>query len=341
MSVITLLITEIIDQASESRSYYFEVPGGEEFIYEAGQFITLIVEVNGKEQRRSYSLSSTPGVDVTPCFTVKKVENGAISRYLYQHIKKGDALKALLPSGRFTIQQYASFYFFIAAGSGITPVYSLIKSLLFKQANCKVALLYQNTNEEQSIFRKELLALQQMFAETFTLVEYFSQPITLGVTPGRLNNFLLEQVITQQVYTQAVLFYVCGPKAFMLMCQFTLKVMGYKDEQIKKENFTIDTVPPAPFLTDTTAKQVVIFYAGKEHRLQVAYPDNLLQAALKENILLPYSCRGGRCSACMATLVKGKVQMSINEVLTDTDLENGLVLTCVGYALTDVVLTIE
>ena len=137
--------------------------------------------------------------------------------------------------------------------------------------------------------------------------------------------------------------YICGPKQFMRMAQFTLRVMGYEDARISKENFVVDFVPPPPFMTDTSPKEVTIHIHGKTHILQVAYPHNILEAALSNNIQLPYSCRGGRCSTCTAKCVKGRVKMSINDVLTDRDnkkvvmdLAEGLVLTCVGYAETDV-----
>lgn len=122
----------------------------------------------------------------------------------------------------------------------------------------------------------------------------------------------------------------------MRMAQFTLKWMGFEDEQIKKENFTVEFVPPPPLLVDISAKKILIHYQKETFKINATYPVSILQAALDHDIQLPYSCRSGRCSSCVAKCIKGKVKMSNNEVLTEKDLENGLVLTCVGYAETDV-----
>lgn len=333
MQLLTLPIKNIKAETPDSKSYHFYLPNNIQ--YQAGQFITLIVELNGKEQRRSYSLCSAPGIDDEFCITIKRVQNGAISRYLFDRLKVGDTLLALPPAGRFTIQQQVHTYFFIAAGSGIIPVFSLVKQLLHKQAASKVVLVYQNHNERQAIFRNQLLQLRQTFPQNFELIELFSQPID-HTLHQRLNNYLLERIVLEQVHTSSVLFYICGPRAFMLMSQFTLRVMGYKEEQIKKENFVIDHLPATPFITNTSPHKVIIHYGGDSFRLTVAYPQNILEAALQNNIQLPYSCRAGRCSTCMATCIKGKVKMSYNEVLTESDLQKGLILTCVGYAETDV-----
>jgi len=125
------------------------------------------------------------------------------------------------------------------------------------------------------------------------------------------------------------------------MAEFTLRQVGFLQDQIRKEHFVIDTPPKAPLLTDTTAKKVIIHYQQQTHQLQVAYPTSILDAALQKGIELPYSCKGARCSTCAAYCLKGKVVMSMNEVLTDKDLAKGLVLTCVGFAATDTELSFE
>ncbi len=124
----------------------------------------------------------------------------------------------------------------------------------------------------------------------------------------------------------------------MFLCRYNMisKPEQANSFQVKRENFVIDFVPPAPFMIDTTPKNVTIHFNNQTCNLKVAYPNNILEVALKNNIQLPYSCRGGRCSTCVATCTKGKIKMSINDVLTDYDLANGLILTCVGYPETDV-----
>ena len=151
---------------------------------------------------------------------------------------------------------------------------------------------------------------------------------------ARLNNWLLEDLLGMD--TGHALFYLCGPPAFMRMVLFTLRLMGVAETQIRKENFTVEYVPPPPLLSDPSPKRVVIHTAETQYAFEVAWPSTILQAALDHHIPLPYSCKGGRCSTCVARCLNGKVKMSINEVLTEQDIREGLVLTCVGYAETDV-----
>jgi ring-1,2-phenylacetyl-CoA epoxidase subunit PaaE len=335
MKNLILSVDKIVQETELSRTFYLSSTVGD-FAYKAGQFLTFILNIYGKDIRRSYSFGSTPDIDKQPFLTIKRIENGAVSRYFFDHIKEGDLLTSLPPSGRFIIhEENESEYFFIAAGSGITPIFSLLKQLLYKQQN-KVTLLYQNTDEASSIYRSQLLTLHQKFPERFTLVEVFSKPINVKQPQQRLNNALLEQLIKTHATRKDILFYLCGPLEFMRMAHFTLRVMGYKEELVKKENFVIDFIPTAPFMLDTSPKNVVIYYNEKTFNLEVAYPNTILEVALKNGIPLPYSCRGGRCSTCTATCTRGSVKMSINDVLTDKDLEKGLILTCVSYPETDV-----
>jgi len=341
MEHLQLRIKNIRTETANSKSYFIEEINGKKIEYKAGQFFTLLVNLNGKEVRRSYSISSAPGVDQDIFFTIKRIENGELSRYLFDYLQVGEMIMSLPPSGRFTIDEPESnLAVFIAAGSGITPVFSLIKHLLYQFAERKVLLIYQNYNEEESIFRKELLLLQQQFEERLILREIFSHPLDHNKPSQRLNNNLLEKILLQNITDSSSLFYLCGPEAFMRMAQFTLKVMGYGQDLIKRENF-FATAPPPPFLTDKTPHNVIINYHHKKYQIEVAYPHNILEVALKHHIHLPYSCRGGRCSTCTSRCTSGSVKMTINDVLTPKDLQNGLILTCVSYPVSDVELTFD
>lgn len=259
MENLILTIDKIVPETEGSRAFYLS-SAGERIQYKAGQFLTFILNIYGKEIRRSYSFGSAPGIDEQLFITIKRIENGAVSRYFFEHVKVGDTLTSLPPSGRFTIDENNdALYFFIAAGSGITPIFSLLKELLFQHHN-KTILLYQNTDESNSIYRKQIMKLQEEFSERFTLIEIFSRPIK--GRQQRLNNTLLEKIINEHVQTQSILFYLCGPLEFMRMAHFTLRVMGYKEDQVKKENFVIDFIPKAPFMEDTTPKKVIIHFNG-------------------------------------------------------------------------------
>ncbi len=341
MEHLQLRIKNIRQETNSSKSYFIKEVSGRKIEYKAGQFFTLLVNLHGKEVRRSYSISSAPGVDEDIYFTIKRIENGELSRFLFDKLQVEDIITSLAPTGRFTIDEAESkLAVFVSAGSGITPVFSLVKHLLYQFTETKVLLIYQNHNEEESIFREDLLLLQQLFNPRFTLREIFSHPLDYNKLFQRLNNNLLEDILLKSITDSSVRFYLCGPEAFMRMAQFTLKVMGYSQDIIRRENF-FATAPPPPFMTDTTAHNVIINYNHKKYHLQVAYPHNILEVALKHHIHLPFSCRGGRCSTCTSRCISGRVKMSINDVLTPKDLEKGLILTCVSYAETDVELTFD
>ena len=203
-------------------------------------------------------------------------------------------------------------------------------------------LIYQNHSEETVLFENALLEIRKEHPHRFAWISLFSRPGNHKHKPERLNNYLLEKLLLENGYFQQdALFYLCGPAAFMRMAQFTLKVLGIGDGQIKKENFTIDYIPPPPVFMDSTSRTIIIHYRKHTFQIEAAYPITILQAALNNNITLPYSCRGGRCSSCVARCLSGKVIMSINEVLTEKDLAYGLILTCVGFAETNVELDFD
>lgn len=339
MDLLQLKVKNIIRETKDAISIYLEEYPGLEIFYQAGQFLTFIFSRPYGEIRRSYSLSSTPGVDPVPSITLKRIPNGEISRFFFEYLKQGDDLISLPASGRFTVDTNPALkrhFCLIAAGTGITPVFSLMKKILHEEPKSFVTLIYQNRDEHSIIFQKELKKIEKEFSKHFKWINLLSRPMERRHVSHRLNNELFEKLVRNHIpLNEDSFFYICGPHAMMRMAEFTLKWMGIQDSQIRRENFSIDFIPPPPILTDTTIKQLTIQFQNKTHVISVAYPTNILQAALDNDIQLPYSCRGGRCSTCVARLLKGKMKMSINDVLTEKDLEEGLVLTCVGYAETD------
>ncbi len=342
MDTLPLRVTKIKPAANEAILVTLERDDNQAVSYQAGQFLTFIIDFHGKELRRSYSISSTPGVDKDLTILIKRIENGAVSRYLIDHLQAGEVLQALPPSGRFTLLTDSSnrrTLFFLAAGSGISPIYGLLKKLLMEEPFSRALLIYQNHDEASIIFKEELEALLDKFENRFVMINLLSNPIYKDHVPQRLNNYLLEKLLSTYLNINSPHdFYMCGPASFMRMIQFVLKVMGVSDDHIRKENFVVDVIPPALLLPDTSSKEIILRWKNKVFEFSVSYPDTILQAALRSNIPLPYSCRAGRCGSCTLVCVSGDVKMSINEVLTNRDLKEGLVLTCVGYAETDLVL---
>lgn len=339
MDFVQLRITGKKAIATDTVLIYLEEINQQPVHYEAGQFLTFIFNLRDRELRRSYSIVTAPGIDDDIAVVIKRQENGEISRYLIDHAQPGNVMTALQPAGRFTISTNAlnqRTCFFIAAGSGISPIFSLLKKLLHDELFSRAILIYQNRDEASIIFKSELEVLQKTYVQRFLWISLLSNPAGLHAYPQRLNNYLMEQLVRAHYnFVGNNEFYICGLANFMRMAQFVLKLMGVTDDNIRKENFVINAVPPPPPVSDESTKNVILKWKEQVYHFTVSYPMNILQAALNNHIHLPYSCRGGRCSTCTVTCKRGKVKMSINEVLTDKDLRQGLVLTCVGFAETD------
>lgn len=343
MDLLTWKVTRVIPEARNTISYVLEETNGQSIAYEAGQFLTLLFDDHGQEIRRSYSLGSTPGIDPHLFITVKKKENGAISRFILQHWAVGTTVQSLPPAGRFHLETNPAFnrqVFFMAAGSGITPIFALLKKLLQEEPQSQAVLIYQNHDENNIIYHEALQQLQVQYGQRITRVDLLSHPILHELPHQRLNNSLFEFLIDRhrQTGVQANAYYTCGPASFMRMVQFTLRVMGVPADHIHKENFTVDALPPPALDIDATPRKVQVHQGTRYYEFAVTYPQTILAAALQQHIKLPYSCKGGRCSACTARCLSGSVHLYMNEVLTEGDIKKGLVLTCVGYALTDIVL---
>ncbi|MCX6214471.1 ferredoxin--NADP reductase [Spirosoma sp.] len=340
---LTLRITRIHSEASDTKSYFLESVDGRSVPHRAGQFLTLILIHNGHEVRRSYSLSSA--ADEPLRLTIKRVENGEISRYLLNTLQVGDELKSLHPAGRFTVdQQTVGDLVLLGAGSGITPLFAIIKEVLWTEPSRWVTLLYSSPRESNIIFRTELDELQTQYPNRFRLIYLLSNPSDdWNGLRGRLNNVMLERLLPDLVGTsdpQTLRFYICGPGDYMRTVQFTIIFSGFRSDQIRREDFVIKPVvltPPPALAQDRTVLLRIRQREGELREVEIQVPayKSVLQAALDEGIKLPYSCRGGRCSTCVARCTSGSIHMTINDVLTERDLSEGWVLTCTGYPESD------
>jgi len=342
MNVIQLRVVDCREEATDTVTIVMEPVDGGVLEYRAGQFLTFLFVLNGRELRRSYSFSSTPGIDRLPSVTVKRVVNGEVSRYLIDHLKVGDVVSCLAPSGKFLLEEGVErTHVFVAAGSGMTPVFSLIREALYRRPAENVVLITQNRDSRSVLFRSALEELVRLFPARFRWMSLLS-----GAMPvARLNNGLLTELLdSMEIWgrDKRPFFYLCGPPGFMRMTVFTLRLLGVPDREIRRENFVVEYVPPPPVLRDTSPREVVLHVAsGEVMRFATHWPSTVLQSALDNGIALPYSCKGGRCGTCAARCISGKVTMTINEVLSEKDLQEGLVLTCVGYAETDIELVLQ
>jgi len=337
-------VSEIVTETPQAITLQLLPLPEQDILYKSGQFLTFIFKRGQKELRRSYSLSSSPVTDKMLSVTLKRIANGEISTYLYNHIKGGDILETLPPAGRFTLETNPALQrdiFLIAAGSGITPVYSLLKTILIKEPLSRVTLIYSSRNETNTIFYKQLKQLAERYPQTFNLIYIFSDPEDKNYKyKAHLNLGLLEQLINDNLIfdRDKAQFFLCGPFAFMRMADMMIVVMGFDESRIHKENFVIlaeqEAINTPPLIEDKTDKTAFITYKETEYTLTVPYDKPILKAALEQGIYLPYSCQAGICGTCAAKCTEGQVKMTLNEVLTVKDLAEGWVLTCVGYPAT-------
>jgi ring-1,2-phenylacetyl-CoA epoxidase subunit PaaE len=341
MELIQWKIIQVVPETADTKTFVLEESSGKTVAWQAGQFLTFMFTHDTHELRRSYSISTVPGIDKHIAITVKRKVNGEVSRHILNTWQPGTMISSLPPAGLFTISTDASLkrhIYCIAAGSGIVPIFGLIKKILVHEPKSHITLLYQNSDERNIIYRQALLQLHAMYPQRLTRIDLLSNPIDHHVKPVRLNNWLLEYILANdhQPQTSAPLFFTCGPESFMRMVQFTLRVMGFSEDQLRKEHFVIEPVRKPAFIMAPTPHKVVLRYGEQTHQFTSTFPDTILKAAQHQGIQLPFSCNTGRCGTCAARCRKGSIKMSNNEVLTDADLQQGLILTCVGYAETDV-----
>jgi ferredoxin-NADP reductase len=329
--MLQLRVEAVKKELQDAATFYLREVSGKKITYKAGQFITLIFDHHHEEIRRSYSLSSSPDEELL-AITVKRIPNGEISRFMLTKVKVGDVLHTELPAGRFTLANSSEekTIFLFAAGSGIVPIFSQLKYALTHHTKSRFVLVYSNQNADSVLFNGELQELAANHSDALTTIHLLSSEA------DRLTNYRVEQLAKQ--YTDVLSsaeFYICGPFDYMRMIRLTLLYMGMEPQQIRKENFVLDTIAIPASPVNFPPQTVRIHFNNETYDLVTGENQSLLQAALQNGIRLPYSCRQGICSTCIATCKSGKVVMTQNDVLTDADLAAGFVLTCTGHAVGD------
>jgi len=327
-----LVIENIREEMAGFKTFIFAP--GHKIEYQAGQFITLLDNSGLKEIRRSYSILSSPALEEPLSISVKRIDNGYFSRNLIDRAKIGDHFFTTGSAGFFrlpdNIKLYANIFFF-AAGSGIVPIFSLLKTVLNSFPGISVHLIYSNQSKESTAFYDELRNWVSRFPKRFHIDFIFSSFPALS--KARLNReLLLELVNIGRFDHKKSLFYVCGPDNYMRMIIFNLKEEGFPEENIRKEDFNPGnkkSVPRTP--PDKNDYRVHLELRGISYDFPVKYPDSILQSAKKQKLELPYSCETGKCGSCAAICLSGKLWLSNNEVLTEMDLAKGLILTCTGH----------
>ncbi|QED38485.1 ferredoxin--NADP reductase [Antarcticibacterium arcticum] len=334
-----LKVKQIIRETPEAVSISFDIP--EElrdiFSYKAGQYITIQTQLDGEEVRRAYSLCSSPGSGEFKV-TVKEVAGGKFSVLANNSLKAGDVLEVHPPEGKFIFEpgNKAQNYVAFAAGSGITPVLSIIKTVLSSEPESTFVLVYGNRSIEETIFFKELLELQVEHPERLFIEFIYSRTREENAQFGRIENSTVNFVLKNKFKeTGFEKYFLCGPEEMIQAVTEILKSNGVPEESILFELFTTKDAAPVETAIDGEVKLTIIV-DDEESSFTMDNKKTVLEVALDNDIDVPYSCQGGICSSCIARITEGKAEMRKNMILTDSEIAEGLILTCQAQPTTPV-----
>ena len=341
-----LLVKNIVQETKDAISIVFAHPAAGKINYKAGQFLTLIVNVNGKEVRRAYSLCSSPFVDQDLAVTVKRVEDGLMSNWLADNLKVGSTMKIMEPMGQFTTEYKPDnkrHIILFAGGSGITPMMSLIKSTLVQEQNSICSLIYCNRDIDSIIFKSELEKLEIADEGRLHVIHVLDNaPMNWQGYSGLLNHDMLTKLFERipDWGIAKTTYLMCGPEGMMKNVESLLDKRSIPKEKIFKESFVQGTInkedKKQPEVSgELKAREVTIRYDGQEYKVLVPANKAILETALDQGIDLPYSCQSGLCTACRGKALSGQVKLDEEEGLSQSERAEGYVLTCVGHPLTD------
>ncbi|RDY59848.1 ferredoxin--NADP reductase [Flagellimonas nanhaiensis] len=316
----------------------FEIPENlkETFSFVPGQYITLKHTINGEEVRRAYSISSAPSSEKLTV-GIKKMPNGTFSVFANEQLQTGDTLEVMLPEGRFvfnndsTPKNIAAF----AAGSGITPIMSIAQTVLESNPESTFVLVFGNQTPSETMYLKEIQDLHDKYTNRFFVQRLYSRSQEEGALFGRIETSTVNYVVKNKFKdTSFDAFYLCGPEEMIETVKDSLKKIGVEEQKILFELFTSsseeDTI--ADDLEGKTKVEVIV--DDEAFSLVMDKKQLVLDAVLKEDINAPYSCQGGVCSSCIARIKEGKAEMVKNQILTDGEIAEGLILTCQAHPLT-------
>nr|WP_321234006.1 ferredoxin--NADP reductase [uncultured Psychroserpens sp.] len=335
-----LTINTITKETQKAVTISFDVP--EElkatFRFQAGQYITLKTTINGNEIRRDYSLCASPKSGELKV-AVKEVEDGTFSSYANTTLKAGDVLEVAPPKGRFVFEpndsktkNIAAF----AAGSGITPVLSIIKCALEEEVQSKIILVYGNKTTKDTMFLNELLELQHQYSSRLSIQFVFSQADEDDAMFGRIEKSTVNYVMkNKHKHIDVDAYFLCGPEGMIHTVKDVLTEHDIDENRIHFELFK--AAKPAEIETTSIADgktKVTVLLDDETATFEMSQKQTVLEAALDEDIDAPYSCQGGICSSCIAKITEGKATMRQNNILTDSELAEGLILTCQAHPTT-------
>ena len=329
-------IKEIKQETAFAVSVVFDIPENlkSDFNFTAGQYITLQQEINGEQVRRAYSICSTPKSGEVRV-AIKAVENGTFSVYATSDLKERDTIDIAAPEGRFLLNPEANKnYIGFAAGSGITPILSMVKTVLENEPSATFTLIYGNKSVTDTIFYQDLVDLASTY-ENFNLEFVFSRERNQDAKFGRIDkgmtNLFIKNKYKDISFDAA---FLCGPEEMIHTVSDTLQENGFAQDAIHFELFSasIDEEATAEISDGTT--EITVLLDDEETTFSMEQSDDILAASLRNDLDPPYSCQGGVCSSCLAKVTEGKAVMTKNSILTDSEVDEGFILTCQAHPTT-------
>jgi len=348
-----LKIVDVRRETSDCVSIAFEVPVNlaDEFKYIQGQYLTLKLNIAGEEIRRSYSACSSPVIDSELRIAVKEVKDGKGSTYLNRRLKSGDTLEVMTPMGNFHTPvnpSHSKHYVLFAGGSGITPMLSIIKTILHSEPKSTLLLFYGNQDEKSTIFKEQIDQLAILNPDRFKLHYIFDRPenklweeIFTGIMSPEKITRLIDRFVQLKPDNE---YFICGPSGMMESVKQSLNHLNVESSKIHIEYFTAvldaakkidqEEIERLPRMDS----KVTVILDGEETEITLATDgESILDAALNADVDVPFACKGAVCCTCRAKLVEGKVRMDMNYALSESEVEDGYILTCQSHPLTPVV----
>ena len=341
-----LAVNDIRRETVDAVSMTFIVPRdlADDYRFTPGQYLTLRATLGGEEVRRSYSICSGPD-DGEIRIAVKRIDGGAFSSFVTEELKRGDEIDVMTPTGRFGVlpaPDQARTYVGFAAGSGITPILSIVKGVLAGEPNSRFFLFYGNRTTVGMLFREQLEELKDRFIDRFSLFHVISGeeqdiPILHGRLDGDKVRILLRSLVPAAQIDHV---FICGPTGMSEEIEAACRALGVAENSTHVERFVsgLGGKPRAKAMMPASAPPKAIaalIIDGKRREVPVADGEAILDAALRAGVDLPFACKGGMCSTCRAKLVEGKAEMEINYSLEPWELEAGFILTCQARPLTE------
>lgn len=324
----SLHVRDVIEETADAKSIVFEIPRehADTFRYKPGQFLTLRIPHDGRHLLRCYSLASSPLVNEPPRVTVKRVAHGCVSNWICDRVKAGDTLEVKPPAGHFVPHSLDDDFLLFAGGSGITPIFSIIRSALLAGRG-RLRLIYANRDEQSVIYSEQLSTLAQQHPKRLEVVSLLDSVQGLPTT-GQLADLSKSSM--------GAGCYVCGPEAFMECALEALRGAGVAPMRIHVERFVSlpdeEDATPAVEPKGPGEIQLEVELDGEHHQLSCARGEPILNAMLRAGLKAPHSCRQGACGSCMCTLEAGEVHLRHNQVLDKNDLAQRWILACQAIA---------